>query len=278
MAPEATRTNLTAIALAGDLRRLGSPARARAMARYFKTGKGEYGEGDIFFGVTTPAMRDVARKYRGLPLHEIENLLKNKVHECRSAALVILTWAYGHAGQAERERIFRFYHSHTRWINNWDLVDISAGDIVGEHLLARRKAKLARLARSRWLWDRRIAIIATGAFIARGRFKDTLNIARILLHDEQDLIHKAVGWMLREVGKRSLATEEKFLARHAGTMPRTMLRYAIEKFPARKRAMYMAPGQRSRLRRLRSGSWRRRRHRGDTKQSKRKDLNDQEPA
>ena len=225
-----------------DLRRLGTPARARASAWYFKTGKGEYGEGDIFFGLTTPRLREVARTYRDLPLHEIEILLKNNVHECRSAALVILTWAYAHADRAARERMYRFYLAHTRWINNWDLVDISAGDIVGEHLLEGGRKRLTRLARSPLLWDRRIAIIATGAFIARGQFADTFRIAGILLHDEHDLIHKAVGWMLREVGKRSLPAEESFLARHAAVMPRTMLRYAIEKFPPRKRAKYMAMG------------------------------------
>ena len=242
VAPQATRSNLTANSVRKDLQRLGTPARARASAWYFKTGKGEYGEGDVFFGLTTAAMREVARKYRDLPLHEIEILLKNDVHECRSAALVILKWAYAHANRAGRERIFRFYLAHTRRINNWDLVDISAGDIVGEHLIEGGRERLARLARSRLLWDRRIAIIATLAFIRRGEFADTLRIAKILLRDEQDLIHKAVGWMLREVGKRSLPAEEKFLAQYAGSMPRTMLRYAIEKFPPRKRAQYMAMG------------------------------------
>jgi len=241
-ASPAPRSNLTANSVRKALRRLGSPARARASAWYFKTGKGEYGEGDVFIGLTAAELREVARKYRDLPLHEIEILLKNKVHECRSAALVILVRAYGRGDRAGRDRIFRFYLSHTRWINNWDLVDLSAGDIVGEHLLGGGRERLMRLARSKWLWERRIAIIATSAFIARGQFADTLRIARVLLHDEHDLIHKAVGWMLREVGKRSLPAEEKFLAKHAPRMPRTMLRYAIEKFPPRKRKMYMAMG------------------------------------
>ena len=233
---------LTAKAVMNDLRRFGSPARARASARYFKTGKGEYGEGDVFFGLTAAELRGVAAKYRDLPLHEMEILLKNKVHECRSAALAILVRGYGHADGKTRDRFFRFYLSHTWWINNWDLVDLSARDIVGVHLLEGGREKLQRLARSTWLWDRRIAIIATAAFIARGEYADTLRIARLLLNDEHDLIHKAVGWMLREVGKRSREAEEKFLAKYAHRMPRTMLRYAIERFPARDRARYMAAG------------------------------------
>jgi len=242
VAPQATRSNLTAKAVTRDLRRLGSPSRARASRWYFKTGKGEYGEGDVFFGLTAAELRGVAAKYRDLPLHEIGILLNNKVHECRAAALAILVRAYGRADREGRERIFRFYLARTHRINNWDLVDLSAGDIVGEHFLEGGRERLTRLARSTWLWDRRIAIIATGAFIRRGRFADTLRIARLLLNDEHDLIHKAVGWMLREVGKRSPATEQKFLDRHAARMPRTMLRYAIEKFPPRKRAKYMAMG------------------------------------
>jgi len=230
----------TARAVIGHLQKIRSAKRARASAWYFKTGPGQYGHGDVFIGVSVPDQRKLARQFADLPLSEVDKLLHSKVHEHRLTGLFILVAQYQAADQKSRKALARFYLARRRRINNWDLVDSSAAQILGAHLLNADRAVLYRLARSRNLWDRRIAIIATSAFIREDQYCDTLNIAEILLHDTQDLIHKAVGWMLREVGKRSPANEERFLAKHAAVMPRTMLRYAIEKFPAGKRRAYLA--------------------------------------
>ena len=219
-----------------QLRRLGDPVRAEHSLRFFKTGPGEYAEGDRFLGLTVPALRALAREHRDLPLKDVTRLLKSRWHEERVLALLILVHQYSRGTPAERGAIYRLYRAQTRHINNWDLVDCSAEHIVGAHLHDRDRSPLTTLARSKDLWQRRIAIIATFHYIKRGEFRETLRIAQLLLDDEHDLIHKAAGWMLREVGKRDRAAAEAFLRRYADRMPRTMLRYAIERFsPAERR-------------------------------------------
>lgn len=220
---------------------LGDPGIAHGSLRFFKTGPGEYGEGDSFAGLRIPAVRKLASEYRDLPLAECSRLLRSRVHEVRMLALLILVRAYAKGEAAARERIFGLYLKSTRRINNWDLVDASAEHIVGAHLVSgsANLPILDELAASRQLWERRIAIMATFHFVKKRQFEPTLRIAEKLLRDEHELIHKAVGWMLREVGNRDLTTEERFLRRHAVEMPRTMLRYAIEKFPEGKRKAWM---------------------------------------
>lgn len=221
-----------------DLKKVSSKKRAETNARYFKSGPGEYGEGDIFMGVDTPSQRSVAKKYfKEISLKESIELLKSKIHEERATALMILVLKYEKGD--EKEKIYNLYLKNTKYINNWDLVDTSAEDIVGAFLFKKSKAPLTKLAKSKDLWEKRISIIATFRFIKENKFSETLRIAKILLNDEHDLIHKAVGWMLREVGNRDLPTEEKFLKQYYKTMPRTMLRYAIEKFPEPKRQRYL---------------------------------------
>ena len=221
------------------LRSLGSPEQAANIARFFKTGPGEYGEGDQFIGVKVPVIRKVAKEFKSLPLAEVESLLHSEIHEERLLALVILVSQFEKADIAIRKSIYDLYLANTGHINNWDLVDLSAPKIVGGHLETRSRKPLYRLAKSASLWERRISIVATGWFIWRDDFADTLKIAEILLGDQEDLIHKAVGWMLREVGKRDEATLIEFLDKHCRVMPRTMLRYAVEKFPEKKRRGYL---------------------------------------
>jgi len=218
---------------------LADPQRAEHHLRFFKTGPGEYGHGDRFLGLTVPQIRTVARQHRALPLPELSRLLDSEWHEERLLALMIAVHQFRRGDTATRKAIHHFYLKKTDRINNWDLVDLSARDIVGGYLLDRSRSPLARLARSRSVWERRIAIIATYAFIQRGEFDDTLRIAEALLGDGHDLIHKAVGWMLREVGKRDVAVLRAFLDEHAPQMPRTALRYAIERFPASLRRRYL---------------------------------------
>jgi len=235
-----------------DLCKYATRKRATNFSRFFKTGKDEYGEGDRFLGISTPNSRSLAKKYKYLSLAEIQKLIRSEIHEERFIALLILIEQFKKVNQKDKEDIFKFYIKNTKYINNWDLVDISAHKIVGEYLLenpycvtifkgqALKGSKLLNhLAESKNLWERRIAIVSTAAFIIKGKFGETLEIAEILLNDRHDLIHKAVGWMLREVGKRSLETEEKFLEKHYKKMPRTMLRYAIEKFSENKRQYYL---------------------------------------
>ncbi len=215
---------------------------AQILQRFFKTGPGEYGEGDIFLGIKVPQQRQVVKKcYKDLPLSEIPKILRTKVHEYRLAALLILVAKFNvkDIGAAEKKKIYDLYLKNMAFINNWDLVDLSAPNIVGVYLLDKPREILYKLAKSKDLWERRIAILATFTFIRDNDFKDTLRIAKTLLHDEHDLIHKAVGWMLREVGKRDQDAEEKFLRAHYQVMPRTMLRYAIERFEEKKRKYYM---------------------------------------
>ena len=231
---------LTAHSAAKDLKKLGTPARAKTAAWYFKTGKGHYGYGDIFLGVTVPEQRKLAKRYRDLPLGEISTLIKSPLHECRLTALFILVGQFECAAAEGKARVARFYLQRRKCVNNWDLVDSSAPRILGRHLSDKNRTILYKLARSKNLWERRIAIIATLAFIKENEYTDTLAIAKLLLNDRHDLIHKAVGWMLREVGKKKLSAEEAFLKKYAAVMPRTMLRYAIEKFPEKKRRAFLA--------------------------------------
>jgi len=225
--------------LRARLGELADPEDARFLQRYFKTGPGEYGEGDVFIGIRVPVLRGLAREHGDLPLDDAAELLRSPVHEERLLALLILVRAHGR-GTADRKReIHDLYLAHTRFINNWDLVDSSAEHIVGAQLWEGDRSLLDRLARSESVWERRIAIIATFHFIRRGHFGDTFRIAETLLDDRHDLIHKAVGWMLREAGKRDQAAEEAFLRAHHRRMPRTMLRYAIERFPEPLRKAYL---------------------------------------
>lgn len=218
-----------------SLQELADQKKAVIMQRFFKTGKGQYGEGDVFIGVTVPLSRQVAKNYAGLPLADVKKLLHSKIHEERLVALLILVQQY----RQDPDRTTMFYLDNLAQVNNWDLVDLTAPCILGAHLEGRDRSLLYRLAKSNKLWERRVAMIATLHFIRKNDFADTLKIAEMLLHDSHDLMHKAAGWMLREVGKRDLAAEEAFLAKHCSEMPRTMLRYAIEKLPEKKRQAYM---------------------------------------
>ncbi len=230
---------MTAAELRRRLRAHADPSRAAAAQRYFKTGPGEYGEGDRFIGVAAPGFRRVCRECRGTGLDVITQLLRSRIHEERVLALLLLVDAFKLADPPGRRRIYDLYLSHTSFINNWDLVDCSAPHIVGAWLADRGRAPLRRLARSPLLWDRRIAIISTLYFIRRGEIDDTLEIAKLLLQDTEDLIHKAAGWALREAEKRDGAAVRKFLDAHVGVMPRTMLRYAIERFAEPERQSYL---------------------------------------
>jgi 3-methyladenine DNA glycosylase AlkD len=213
--------------------------RALTLQRFFKTGPGEYGEGDLFLGVRVPDVRRTAKEHLDLAMKEVKCLLRSPVHEERLLALLIMVGRYGRGDGKERSRIYRLYLGNTRWINNWDLVDVTAPHVVGAHLEKRDRSPLIRLARSASLWERRIAVISTFYFIRRDDFGDTLRIAALLQGDGEDLIHKAVGWMLREVGKRDQPVEEEFLKKHSANLPRTMLRYAIERFPEELRRQYL---------------------------------------
>ena len=223
-----------------EFSKLANPKQAELLQRYFKTGKGEYGEGDTFLGISVSKQRDLVKKYwNSLNLSETQELLNSKIHEHRLTALLILVKSYQKGDEDKKKKIFEFYLKNTKNINNWDLVDSSSRDIVGNYLLENDKTILYKLANSNHLWEKRIAIIATSEFIGHNQFDDTLKISEILLKDEHDLIHKAVGWMLREIGKKDIRVLEAFLDKHHKTMPRTMLRYAIEKFPEKTRKEYL---------------------------------------
>jgi 3-methyladenine DNA glycosylase AlkD len=235
-----------------DLKSLANPAKAKFFPRFFKAGPGEYAEGDKFIGATVPNCRIVAKKYKDLSLSDIEKLIASPIHEERLVALLILVDQYRKGKEKEKPEIYNFYLNHTKYINNWDLVDLSCSRIVGEYLYnnphyttTKRGEKfksvaiLYHLAKSKSLWERRISIISTAQFIWHGKFNETLKISKILLSDKHDLIHKAVGWMLREVGKRKVQLLEKFLKDNYVNIPRTTLRYAIERFPEKKRLAYL---------------------------------------
>jgi len=222
-----------------ELKLLSNPKQAKILQGFFKTGPGQYGAGDIFLGVKVGPIRKIALKYQNLDLQEVIKLLPSKIHEERQVALFILTEQFKKADQIKKKKIFNLYLKNTKHINNWDLVDLSAPKIVGQYLSDQPRKKLYQLAVSRNLWSRRIAMLACFAFIKNNDFKDALKIAKILLKDQHDLIHKAVGWMLREIGKRNQKIEEKFLKQHYQQMPRTMLRYAIERFSVSQRKKYL---------------------------------------
>lgn len=221
------------------LKELGNDEMARHSLRFFKTGRGEYGEGDLFLGIRVPVIRQCVKIYWDTPLDEVVEILNSPYHEARLLALLIMVAKYAKGTEQERKTLYRVYLDHTACINNWDLVDCSAEHVVGAYLFTRPRAPLYRLVKSESLWERRIAVLSTFHFIRRNDFKDTLKLAEILLLDREDLIHKAAGWMLREVGKRDQNIEREFLDRHAHAMPRTMLRYAIEKFPEPVRQRYL---------------------------------------
>ncbi|HEA26212.1 MAG TPA: DNA alkylation repair protein [Ectothiorhodospiraceae bacterium] len=218
---------------------LADPKIAEHSQRFFKTGKGEYGEGDLFLGIRVPKLRELVRKHKEVTVDEAVELLQSKYHEARLLALLILVARFQQGSEENKKAIYEIYLDNTRQINNWDLVDSSADKIVGGYLLGRERGPLYKLAKSIDLWERRIAIIATFAFIRVNDFDDVLMISKQLINDPQDLIHKAVGWMLREVGKRDQQREERYLKKRYRQMPRTMLRYAIERFPEKLRNSYL---------------------------------------
>ncbi|HYC79462.1 MAG TPA: DNA alkylation repair protein [Candidatus Binatia bacterium] len=227
-----------------ELNRHADPVKAEFLKRFFKTGKGEYAAGDIFIGVVVPKTRLVARQFISLPIREIFQLLKSKIHEERLLALIILDLKFSKSSDAERKLIVTNYLKLAgKYVNNWDLVDTSAPYILGAYLFNKPRGILYKLAKSKNLWEKRISIISTQYFIRKNDFTDTMKISEILLNDTHDLIHKAVGWMLREVGNRSIKTETAFLNKYAHKMPRTMLRYAIEKFPEKDRIKYLKKKQ-----------------------------------
>ena len=223
-----------------ELQNLADPKKAEILQGFFKTGKGQYGEGDVFLGIKVPVQRKIAKKYSQLYFEDIQELLESKIHEYRLVALLIMIHKFNSGDDDHKKKIFDFYMTNSKNINNWDLVDVTAPYIVGKNLLNRDRSILYDLAKSENVWEKRIAIISTFEFIRNNESRDTLAIARILINDKHDLIQKAAGWMLREVGKRvSLEKEEEFLQKHYREMPRTMLRYAIERFPEEKRRKYL---------------------------------------
>ena len=222
-----------------ELRKTGNNEIAQHSQRFFKTGNGQYGAGDKFLGIRVPALRELARKHQGLSIEEAARLLKSPFHEERLLSLFMLINIFKKTNEENKALIYILYLNNTKFINNWDLVDCSAEHIVGAYLRERNKQPIYNLAISKSSWERRISIISTFHFIKNREFIVSLKVSEILLHDKEDLIHKAVGWMLREIGKRDVRAEEGFLKKHYHSMPRTMLRYAIEKFPEEKRKKYL---------------------------------------
>jgi 3-methyladenine DNA glycosylase AlkD len=220
-----------------DLHRLANPEKKKILQKFFKTAPGQYGEGDIFLGISVPESRNISKKYENLSFKDTTKLLDSKIHEERLVAILLLVQKFKKT--KEKKQIVDFYLKHIKKINNWDLVDLSAPKILGMYLLDKDKSILYKLSELKNLWEKRIGIISTHPFILNNKLKDTLKISEILLNDENDLIHKAVGWMLREVGKKDVITLEKFLKKHYKKMPRTMLRYTIEKFPEKTRKSYL---------------------------------------
>ncbi len=229
---------LMIIQIKSDLKKYSNPEKISVLSNFFKTGKGEYGEGDVFIGVTVPDTREVAKKYKDINLDLVSDLLESKIHEERLLGVLILVQKYQYNNDDE---IFLFYKKHNRKINNWDLVDLSADKIAGHYYFNNKNKlnELYQLAKSDNLWERRTAVVSTFYFIKNNSFNETIKISEILLKDDHDLIHKAVGWMLREIGKRDKETLEKFLVKYYKEMPRVMLRYAIEKLPENERRKYL---------------------------------------
>ncbi|MCB9359205.1 DNA alkylation repair protein [Candidatus Woesearchaeota archaeon] len=222
-----------------ELKSYADPTKAKLLQGFFKTGKGEYGEGDVFLGLTVPQSRSVAKKFKDLPLSEITEILQSKYHEVRLVAVLLLVHLYQTGDSAMKKKVYDFYIKNAKKMNNWDFVDLSAHKIVGDYLLDKDKKILYKLVKSSNLWERRISIISTMHFISKNKYDDSIHISEILLEDKHDLIHKAVGWTLREVGKKDVKVLEKFLDKYSKRMPRTMLRYSIEKFSEKKRKHYM---------------------------------------
>lgn len=230
---------LTAAQVKKLLKQFANPEKAAFFPRFFKTGKGEYGEGDKFLGVTVPHQRKVAKQFMALDLSEIEKLLYDPIHECRLTAILILVLQFEKGNDTERKLIYDFYLKHIKQVNNWDLVDSSAHKIVGAYLFDRSREKLYQLAKTKHLWSQRVAVVATYWFIKRDDFEDILALSDLLIEHEHDLIHKAIGWMLREMGKRDGNILRNFLKNRYKKMPRTMLRYSIEKFDKPERDRYL---------------------------------------
>lgn len=222
-----------------EFRLLADTKKTDRVQRYFKTGKGDYGEGDRFLGIMVPTIKNFAKKYKCLPLSDIETLLKSPFNEERLLALFILNAQYSSGDEKKKRLMYRFYMNHLDCINNWNLVDLSAPNIVGIHLVNRSRTPLYKLAGSKNMWRKRVAVLSTFTFIRLNEFDDALNIIKNLLNDKHDLIHKAAGWMLREIGKRDIKQLKMFLERNSNQMPRTMLRYAIEHFPEKQRLRYL---------------------------------------
>ncbi|MBT4165462.1 DNA alkylation repair protein [archaeon] len=221
------------------LKQKANPEKAQQLQRFFKTKPGQYGEGDIFLGITVPEQRKLVKQFNNLEPKDVQQLLNSKIHEKRLIALLILIQHYNQADNEKKQKIVNFYLNNTNNINNWDLVDLSAPNILGDYLNDKPKDILYKLAKSENLWEKRIAIISTLTFIRNNQFQDTLKISKILLNDTHDLIHKAVGWMLRELGKRDQQLLEKFLKQNYSKLPRTTLRYAIERFEENKRKKFL---------------------------------------
>ena len=231
---------MTAKEIQLELEKASTPEKRDFLPHFFKTGKGGYGEGDKFIGVIVPDIRKIAKANKSLPSNELTDLLNNEYHECRMCALFILVEKFKKANEPDRKQIVDFYLAHSHRINNWDLVDLSSKDILGEYLIDKEDRKiLYKLAKSELLWDQRIAVIATFAFIKKGDFTDIINLSEQFLSHKHDLMHKAVGWMLREAGKRDKTVLINFLNKHHKVMPRTMLRYSLEKLTAEEKAYYM---------------------------------------
>lgn len=223
-----------------ELRKSGNKEKAKDLQRFFKTGKGQYGQGDVFLGVMVPKQREIAKKYQCLDFAGLQALLQSKIHEERLIALLILVFQFQKADMARKEKIVKFYLKNTKRVNNWDLVDLSARKILGAYLLEKKDNSLIfRLAKSHNLWERRIAVLACAVFIGQKKFGEILKVSEMLLQDKEDLIHKAIGWMLREVGKRDKKAGIDFLQKNYLKMPRVMLRYAIEKFSAEERKIFL---------------------------------------
>ncbi len=240
------KSKLLSFSCADDVRsalyKLSDDRQARILSKFFKTGPGEYGEGDIFWGIRVPQIRSIARRCLNLQLSALDGLLHNPVHECRLCAALAIVEKYKKGDEKIKKTCFQFYVSHVTAINNWDIVDLTAPNIIGDYLFRnpRERKLLSRLAKSKNLWERRIAIVATHEFIKNGELEDTFSIVKLLLKDPHDLIHKAVGWMLREAGKRNRDAEIQFLNEYCTMMPRTALRYAIEHFSEKQRTHYLA--------------------------------------
>jgi 3-methyladenine DNA glycosylase AlkD len=236
------KEKITFKSLTRAFRSEGNPAIAEHSSGFFKTGRGEYGEGDLFLGIRVPVTRKYAKKFRDAPMPVVRKLLKSKFHEERLLAVILLVAKYKSGTESDQKAIYDLYLKNTKYINNWDIVDASAHFIVGPYLQERSHDVLSELAGSDCLWERRIAIMSTFHFIRQEEFDTALKISEQLVNDKEDLIHKAVGWMLREIGNRDRAVEENFLKAHYRIMPRTMLRYAIEKFPEKRRQQYLKGG------------------------------------